>query len=399
MTAASAGGAVAPPLVTAGGGQPIGYAALASAIAAGIVGALMILVTPGFLALVAAQAGLGDQQLGYIAAWDINAMAVAIGISTFLLPLWDWRISVGVGLLLLVAGNFATAASHSYAAIAAARVLAGTGEGIAVGFAFAAFGRAANPDRTFAVYLVLGAVLGAGILLMLPALQAQFGPQRLFVANGVLAALVLLGLRWFPHGRRLEQDAVLGHGGLNRRMATWSLIAVFFYFFAIGAVWSYSERIGQASGLDAQQIAHGLSLGTFAGMGGAALAGLLPRRFGRAWPLAVSGAATILSYLLLVGGVSATAFTISMVLLLMSWNFAQPLLSGICCDADCEGRVVCAMGSIQTFGMGFGPAAVGLTLRHGGYAPTLWASCVILAGSLFLAILAIRSPRPDRSMS
>ncbi|WP_314375738.1 MFS transporter [Sphingomonas paucimobilis] len=392
-----AGGAMAapPPLAPAGGkpatGPMIGYAALASAIAVGIVGALVILVTPGFLALIAAQAGLDDRQLGYIAAWDINAMAAMIGVSTFLLPRWDWRISVGVGLALLVLGNLATAAAHDYAAIAAARVVAGAGEGIAVGFAFAAFGKAANPDRTFAVYLVLGALIGAGILLALPLAEAQIGPRMLFVANAALAALVALGLKWFPHGRRLEQDAEFGSGGgLDRRLATLSLISVFFYFFAISAVWSYSERIGQASGLDAQQIAHGLSLGTFAGMGGAALAGLLPRRAGRAWPLAISGAVTVVSYLLLVGSVSSTAFAIAMVLLLMSWNFAQPLLSGICCDADCEGRVVCAMGSIQTFGMGFGPAAVGMTLASGSYTLALWASCAVIAASLMLTIFAIR---------
>ncbi|MET4898415.1 MFS transporter [Sphingomonadaceae bacterium jetA1] len=388
------------PLAPARAGPTIGYGAIASAIAVGIVGALVILVTPGFLALIAAQAGLGDQRLGYIAAWDINAMAVAMGGSTFLLPLWDWRISVGIGLALLAMGNLATAFSHDYAAIAAARVLAGMGEGIAVGFAFAAFGRAANPHRTFAVYLVLGALIGAGILLALPMLQAQVGPRLLFIANAGLVVLTMLGLRWFPHGRRLEQDAALsGIGGLDRRLATRMLIAVFFYFFAISAVWSYSERIGQASGLDAHRIAHGLSLGTFAGMGGAALAGLLPRRLGRAWPLAVSGAVTITSYLLLLGSVSAGAFAVAMALLLLSWNFAQPLLSGICSDADAEGRVVCAMGSIQTFGMGFGPAVVGMTLRTGSYALALWASCAIIAGSLLLTIVAIRSKHLDRSLA
>lgn len=377
---------VAPPAIT--------YGALAAAIAVGIVGALIILVTPGFLALIAAQAGLDDQHLGYIAAWDINAMALTIGVSTFLLPRWDWRISVGVGLALLVLGNLATAAAHDYATVAVARVVAGAGEGIAVGFAFAAFGKAANPDRVFAIYLVLGALIGAGILLVLPDWQVRFGPRALFVANAALAAATALGLKWFPHGRRLERDAAIDvETRFDGRLATWALVAVFFYFFAIGAVWSYAERIGQASGLDAQQIAHGLSLGTFAGMGGAALAGVLPRRWGRAWPLAASGFVTIVSYHLLVGSVQPTTFVLSMVLLLMSWNFAQPLLSGICCDADCRGRVVCAMGSIQTFGMGFGPAAVGLTLRSGSYTLALWSSSAILAASLLLTIVAIRRPR------
>jgi len=53
---------------------------------------------------------------------------------------------------------------------------------------------------------------------------------------------------------------------------------------------------------------------------------------------------------------------------------------------------VCAMGAIQTFGMGLGPAAVGLTLSSGGYAMAIWASEAILLASLAIVIIAIRRP-------
>jgi len=156
---------------------------LASAIAIGIVGGLFIFVTPGFLALAAAQAGLDDRHLGYLAAWDLNTMAATIGLSSFLLPRLNWRRSAAVGLALIVLGNLASAWSHSYASLAAARVFAGAGEGIAVGFAFAALGRARNSDRAFAIYLVAGSVVSAVILLLLPFLQERFGSAALFGGN------------------------------------------------------------------------------------------------------------------------------------------------------------------------------------------------------------------------
>jgi len=376
---------------TGSGEHALGLAGLVAAVIVGIIGAWTIFITPGLLAVVAAQVPFTDQQLGYVAAWDINATAVTIGISTFLLPRWDWRFCVGSGLALIMIGNLATAFADGFGTVAAARAITGTGEGIAIGFAFAAFGRTENPDRAFSVYLVAGAVASSITLLYLPSLQTVFGTRPLFVANAGLALLAAIGLRWFPHGRMAEGDPRTT-ASVNKRLAIFSLVSVFFYFAAVSAMWSYAERIGQASGLSAEQIARGLALGTFAGMGGAALAGLTPRRFGRVWPLAVSGVVSVLSFRLLDGHLSATIFITAMVLLLFAWNYAQPLLSGVCSDADRGGRVVCAMGSVQTFGMGFGPAAAAATLGSGDYSIAIWGSCVVVAVSLVVVITGIRTP-------
>ena len=60
-------------------------AGLASAILIGLIGALVIFITPGFLAVVAQKSGLDDAHLGYVVAGDINSMAVSFGLSTFAL--------------------------------------------------------------------------------------------------------------------------------------------------------------------------------------------------------------------------------------------------------------------------------------------------------------------------
>lgn len=368
-------------------------AEMASAIVIGIVGALIIFVTPGFLALIAAQSGLDDQHLGYIAAWDINSMAVTIGLSAFLLTRINWRLAVGVGLALITAGNVATAFVQQYEMIAAARVVAGAGEGIAVGFAFAALGRARNPDRAFSIYLVGGALVSTLLLYSLPALEARFSPQALFLANGVLAAACSLGLVRFPNGAADEVDVRSVGGKVNRTFALGALAAVFLYFFATGAIWGYSERIGMNSGLDAKVIATGLSIGTLAGVLGAGLAGMLPTRWGRIVPLLLSGIVSVASFQLLNGQVGGSVFVLAVVLLLFGWNVAQPLLSGICAEADEKGRVVCAMASVQTFGTGFGPAAAATTLGSGGFAVAIWSSSLILSASLILVAFVVARNR------
>jgi len=75
---------------------------------------------------------------------------------------------------------------------------------------------------------------------------------------------------------------------------------------------------------------------------------------------------------------------------MFSWNFAQPLLSGICSEACSRGRVVCAMGSIQTFGTGLGPAAAAATLVTGSFSVMIYSAAVVLALSVAVTIATIR---------
>jgi len=218
-------------------------------------------------------------------------------------------------------------------------------------------------------------------------LQVTFPRLILFVPLALLAGLCL---PFFPEGRATEDEVFTSGGMIDWRLATGALVGVFLYFFATGAMWGYAERIGSASGLNPQAIAQGLSLGTLAGVVGAGLVGLLPKSLGRAWPLAISGVISVTSFLLLRGHVIGASFILAAVMLQFGWNFAQPLLSGICAEADDRGRVVCAMGSIQTFGTGLGPAAAAATLVTGGFAVAIWSSAGILAVSLMVVLFATR---------
>jgi len=366
---------------------------LVSAMLVALIGAVVIFITPGFLALIAQKTGFDNDQLGYLVAWDINAMGVTIGLSTFALARVRWRPAVALGLALIAAGNLLTAWVDGFAPMVAVRVVAGAGEGIAVGFSFAALGRAVNPDRAFSVYLVIGALLSSAFLYTLPGIQAAVQPGVVFALIGVIAALVILTLKAFPDGSEDEPDLFAGGGKVDLRLAGGSLLGVFLLFFAMGAVWSYSERIGLDSKLPVGVIAQGLSIGTLAGMVGAGGAGFLPRRWGRTAPLILSGAAGIASFLLYDGQVAPDAFVIATVLMMFSWNFAQPLLSAICSEACQRGRVVCAMGSIQTFGTGLGPAAAAATLGTGSFRFMLYASCAVLALSIAVTAATIAGER------
>jgi MFS transporter, DHA1 family, inner membrane transport protein len=389
-------------------GHGLSKLSLASAISVGILGALTIWLVPGLVRLFADHAHLDVRQVGYVTAWDVNAMAVSIGCTTFLLQRVSWRSLALLGLALIAAGSLWSAGAHAYLPLIASRVMVGVGEGLCIGVSFAAFGRATVPSRAFSIYMISGASISASILLALPTLQTRFGTYAIFVGIAALAGVAAAGIRWFPNGASVgtvntEPGVAAAPTGdeQNRRppinwpFALVSLGVVFLFFFAQGSVWSYFARIGDASGIAVGVTSRALAAGTLSGILGASLAGLLSTRIGRGWPILLSGAVSILSYLLLLGHVVGGVLILAAILLVAAWNFTQPLLSGLCSDADPHGRVVCAMGCVQTVGFGCGPAAAAMLFDGDNFSPVIWLGTLSLIASLALLLLGLRSQLPS----
>jgi DHA1 family inner membrane transport protein len=365
--------------------------ALIAAIVLGTIGALTIMIVPGFVMLVGAQSALDDRQLGFIAAWDINASAVAIGLAMFLIGRMNWRHLAWAGLVLITLGNFWTAASDGYSAIVAARVCAGLGEGLAIAVCFAALGCASNPDRAFGIYLVVGLTFSAALLALLPVLQSHFGSPLVFAGIGVVVLASAPLMVWLPHCNPAAQSWQYGSTSFSMELAASGLIGVFLYFIAQGAMWSYFERIGAASAIDPVVIGQAMGMSSFAGVGGALLAATVCTSYGRILPLCLSGVLSLLSFWLLHGHVTPAALITSGILLNFGWNLAQPLLSGVCANADSRGRVVVAMGCIQTVGFGVGPALAALILHDRNFSPAIWMSMIVLVVSLVIVVLGLKA--------
>ena len=364
---------------------------LGATIAVGILGALTVWIIPGFLKLAALHAGLDVHQMGYVASADIDAMAVSIGITTFLLPRFRWPMLAMWGTGLIALGNLGSAAAHDYMSLVLTRLVVGCGEGVCVGVAFAGLGRARLPSRAFAIYMVSGACMSAAILMFLPALQQGIGTGGVFVCAAVLAGLVALGIPWFPNVT--ANVPTLGGApvpGIAWPVAMTSLTGVLLYFFAQGAVWSYFGRIAELHHVDPGAVSRALAAGTLAGIGGSSLAGMLPARLARGGPVACSAVVSISSFVMLLRDLDTSLVVVCAVLIVAAWNFAQPLLSALCSEADPQGRVVCAMGCVQTVGFGLGPAAAALLFDGRQFAPIIWMSSVALLGGVAILLVAFR---------
>jgi predicted MFS family arabinose efflux permease len=364
---------------------------LISACALGIVGALTIFIAPGFLGLVADQGRLGEAGAGYVISVDINTAAVAIAIATFLITRIKWPQLTYLAAGLIAIGSFATAQAHTESALIAARVCAGSGEGLAIGVSFAALGQDRNPDRAFGVYLAVGLTVAAAILLVIPVLQPHIGTRPFFIAAGAAAVGVGALASWLPTGSRAASPTVSGLSAIHWRLAIAGLLGVFLYFLAQGAVWSYFGEIGAASHVAPALIGRALAISSIAGIGGALLAVVVCTRSNRGLPLVASAAVSVASFVLLLGHISGIAFVVSGILFNAAWNFSMPFLSGMCSAADARGRIVCSMGCIQTVGTGLGPAVAATLLGRNGFSSILWMSVAVVVLSMAVVLAGLRA--------
>ena len=146
-----------------------------------------------------------------------------------------------------------------------------------------------------------------------------------------------------------------------------ALCAMMFYFTAQGVVWAYLFLIGLDGGLGEQEVANGLTISQFAGIGGALLAALMAHRYGRARPLAVGilGGAACLYFL--VGAFSFLVYTTAVVVYNFLWNLTHPFLLAAMASFDRTGRVVVYAVAMQMIGIAIGPGLAATVITEGEY--------------------------------
>lgn len=365
----------------------------------GTIGALTIVILPGIVGVIAESLQLDPGQVGIVMSADIVTMALAMGVTAFLIHKWNWRVLAVIALAILLLGTVASIGADSFESMIIARFIAGIGEGIAVSVAFAIFGGTRNPDREFGIYLVVILSVAATFLYFIPMILVMGGKSWVFALIAVIIVINFFFVSWLPvsHG---EDHPASGPDiqPLPYLLVALGLATVFFYFMAQGEAWAFMERIAAAAGLSGETIGAGLALSNIGGIVGALIAALVNIRFGRALPIIISAIISIAGLLVLLGEINGLRFGLATILYLFAWNLTQPYFSGIMAELDPKGRVVVMMGAVQTAGLGLGPGIVGLMIRGGDFSVVSYLGIGLILLSLItvLSLLAIKHQRANR---
>ena len=346
-----------------------------------LVGPQAVILQPAFVDGMVGQLGFDPVQAGYVAASENTGKAVQSLLMMILVTRVNWRYLFYGALAVLIAGNLICTVVDDYQTFRVVRFFTGVANGTIVPLCYVVVGLTAAADRNFGLLMVSLMTYAAVIFFAIPTIFAMAGLVGLLLVFAAFASLAIPLVRNVPtHG---EQPSGANEGVLTlswgfRGMA---LGAMFFYFVATFAVWTYMSLIGRDTGIPEQQVANALTLSQFAGIAGAGIAVLLGSRFGRAWPLAISLVGSMVSLVILGSYRTAMGFAVAACIFQLLWNTTHPYLLGAHASFDRSGRQVTYAVAMQMMGIAAGPAIAAwiLTLPGGGYARIIALSTALLA--------------------
>jgi MFS family permease len=360
--------------------------ALYTAFLIGIIAPEVFIVQPGFVQGMVVHLGFSDPEAGYVATAEMSGLAITTILMTFIAHRVNWRSVVLVSLLIMFLANALSTMFADLQTFAAMRFAAGLGAGSLVSLSFAAVGLTSNPDRNFGLLIMFVLTYGAIGLSLMPAAYELAGMQGVLWFFAVFPLLAVPFLRHLPvtgeNVAQVEADAV----NLSGSMKASALLAMMAYFAGQGVVWAYLFRIGLSGGLGEQQVANGLMMSQFAGIGGAMLAAVTGSRFGRARPLmlGIIGGAACLFFL--VGEFAFAVFAIAIAVYNFAWNMVHPFLLASMASFDRRGRVVVYAVAMQMLGLAIGPALAAAVISGDNFGNVNMLGAALFALSLVLIL-------------
>jgi len=359
---------------------------------------------------------------GWIASSELAAMAAAAAGATALVTHVSRLRLAASGALIVCLGQLGSAAVDGYAPLLVLRSATGVGAGLALAACSASLTASHEPDRLFARVMLLRSLVFAAVLPALPLVIDRAGASGAYAALAVGAALLLPSVGLFADSRSvggagaLAVEMSLGsrtdvpdivheasgraHIGADKESTTAVLVRALPVLGAVGlvatgdgALWSFSERIGIASGLSAPAVGSTLAAATCSGLVGAGLADYLSTSRGRLRPCALALAGIAAAGLALGYARVGWGFAAALVGYSVSFFFLVPYLMGAAAALDPSGRGSVAASSTFLFGAAAGPAIGGIVLAtsDGSFAALAWLVVATVAGAVLVVTPSLRA--------
>lgn len=349
-----------------------------------LIGPQAIMVQPAFVGGLVSQLGFTEAQAANVSAWENMGKAVLSVLMMLLITRVNWRVLYYVALSVLLIGNLVCFVIDTPQTFYVARFFTGTANGAIVPLSYVIVGLTARADRNFGYLMISLMIYGAVVFFTLPTIFDAVGFNGLIVIFAAFAVSGFPIVRFMPtkgeQQTKVNEDAVTLNWGLRGS----ALFAMFTYFVATFVIWVFLSLIGRDAGLSEQTVANAMMLTQFGGIGGALIVILLGNRVGRALPIAISIALSVIA-LFLIGNVkTAIGFTIGACLFNMMWNTTHPYLLAAQSSFDRSGRQVSYAVAMQMLGIAAGPRVGAMIIDGGTYTQIMLVSAVLFVVALIL---------------
>ena len=322
-----------------------------------------VLLGPLVVGALVTDLGFSPQAGGNMIFAELGGAAFATFPAFWWLARINWRKVLYVALTITIVGNLISATVADPWVLGAVRFMTGIGVGTIMLVTLTSAGLTANQERVFGFWQTGQIVFAAIALFTMPYVIPEVGVHGFYVALAIVMALLTTAVRNFPETGAARAD--LGWSDLAphvKRLAPLALIGLIFFYIAIGGVWNFVERMGDAAGFDPIFIGYTLAGVSVVGVAGALTATWLSTRLGRIIPFAAGIVILAASFVLLYGLTSKNIYILSAFLFKYGWWFISPYLLANMTTLDPTGRLITATNFVIAFGQALGPLVVGFML-------------------------------------
>jgi predicted MFS family arabinose efflux permease len=354
------------------------------AIYAGVVALIVVNVLPALVNVIAVGLKWDDRALGLLASADVAGITLGSLVGVPIVHRVSLRTVVLWGVATLIAADVICGSSSVRPMIILWRVIGGTASGLILAACYAIYS-GGNPQRNFAAFSIGQMASGFVGVTAIPLLASRFGWRSSFYALACVTALALplsLALPRLPFVKKAR--AHLDAPG-RTDLAVWLAVAgLVFYVIGEGAVWTFMERIGAASGISEHDINFSVSACTLAGVFGAVVTLFPSKRLGVVLPLTLSALVSVAS----VGVMrvaNPTVFFAALSAFTFTWLSFSTLQFAAIAKADTVGTATIAMSAAWYGGFTIGPYLAGELVGRYGFASVQ----ILGIGGVVLALLSL----------
>ena len=272
-----------------------------------------------------------------------------------------------------VAAGIVSALTDSYSVLVVCRIMLGAGGALAGAAGTAAVASSRDPERVYAVVIIVSQVALALEPAWLERLAlGPFGLDGGFYGLAIATALLMPLLIWLLPPRPSESAETTSAWAAilqapNRAIAVAAMLALFIYETGQGGIWTYLVEFGRHSGVDDRFYGDSVAIIQLAALSGSFLAYWMGDRFGSKWPIVLGIGINVAAAVGLSYSTSPIQFVILNVIWFGAYFFVVPYLLGLMARLDDLGRWAVAIDAMWWLGDAAGTPVAGMIVERSGF--------------------------------
>lgn len=364
------------------------FASFASAYGIGLISLISL---PFLMSAIMSDLKLDEAQAGFLISAEFLLMVISSLLIAPVMGKIPKRTATLIATVIIIVANLASANVTDVYLLTFIRCVSGFAGGIALACGNACVSLSSDPDKTAAYMNVLFVALMIIVMLTFSRVLSAYGLAGVYYALAINTIIMLLFVFKMPN--RVEslehtQEAISQEKvKMLTPVAISMMLAMFIFSMRDTMGWAFSWQVGLNVGYTDEQLGTIFSLQAFIGLAGPFIAGLIGAKYGLKMPMLlaiVSTGAVSMGYIL--GEYSKTMYTISVLLIVLTYFYALAYFTALAAKLDKEGKIVAASSSFLTLGIAVGPAFSGWLLSVGGF-PLVATSVAVLVVLTFVCVI------------